>query len=77
LREGRETEPQKDAETHERFMAPNSIYWSRVRQPRIPVYLPYTEIWTNLSIRMLMKTSTDFCLLDEEGYLNIRYHAGP
>jgi hypothetical protein len=25
LREGRETEPQKDAEIHERFMAPNSM----------------------------------------------------
>jgi hypothetical protein len=39
--------------------------------------VPYTEIWINFSIRMLMKTSTDFCLLDEEGYLNIRSHAGP
>jgi len=31
----------------------------------------------NVSIDMLMKTSTDFFLLNEEGYLNIRYHAGP
>ena len=39
--------------------------------------VPYTEIWINFSIRMLMKTSITFSLPDEEGYLNIRYHAGP
>ena len=31
-------------------------------------YVSYIEIWINFSIRMVMKTSTDFCLLDEERY---------
>ena len=29
-------------------------------------YLPYTDIWKNLSIRMLIKTSTAFSLSDKE-----------
>jgi len=37
--------------------------------------LTYTQTWKNFSIRMLIKTSIGF-FLPEEGYLNIRYHAG-
>jgi len=31
-------------------------------------YVSYTQIWTNFSIRMVIKTSNAFFVLDEEGY---------
>jgi len=40
-------------------------------------YVPHTKTCKDVSIRMLIKTSTDFCLRDEERYLTIRYHARP
>jgi hypothetical protein len=39
--------------------------------------MPYTEIWSNVSMRMIIKASAAFFVPDVEDYLNIRYHAGP
>jgi len=33
--------------------------------------MPYTQTYKNISLLMLIKISTDFCLLDEEEYLEI------
>jgi hypothetical protein len=37
-------------------------------QPWIEGFVPFTQIWINLSIHMVIETSIDFFLPDEEGH---------